>query len=36
MLTFDGFRDRGVIGTLVHLKNSVLSAVKPNKNREMI
>ena len=36
MLTFDGFRDRGVIGTLVHLKNSILSAVKPNKNREMI
>ena len=36
MLTFDGFRERGVIGTLVHFKNSVLSAVKPNKNREMI
>ena len=36
MLTFDGFRDRGIIGTLVHFKNSILSAVKPKKNGEMI
>ena len=36
MLTFDGFRDRGVMGTLAYLKNSILSAVKSDKNREMI